>query len=63
MEILAPMELFESQTQQHLIIASDGSVQDHRALFGWLIATQGGTRMAQCNGPAYGRRIRLIVSP
>jgi Reverse transcriptase-like len=40
-----------------LIIASDGSVQDHRASYGWIIATQEGTRLVQCKGPAYGYRI------
>jgi hypothetical protein len=40
--------------QQQMIIASNGSVQDHRASYGWLITTVGGTRVVKCNGPAYG---------
>jgi hypothetical protein len=42
MELLVPLETITHQTQQQLIIASDGSVQDHRASFGWIIATTGG---------------------
>jgi hypothetical protein len=54
MEILVPMETITHHTQHQLIIASDGSVQDHRASFGWIIATPGGNRLAKCSGPAYG---------
>jgi hypothetical protein len=54
MEILVLMETITHQPQQQLIIASDGSVQDHRAAFGWIITTTGGIRIAKCSGPAYG---------
>jgi hypothetical protein len=37
-----------------LKIASDGSVQEHRASFAWVIATEEGVRLATCSGPAYG---------
>jgi hypothetical protein len=37
-----------------LKIASDGSVQGHRASYAWIIANEEGMRLATCKGPAYG---------
>jgi ribosomal protein L17 len=37
-----------------LKIASDGSVQAHRASFAWVISTSTGERLVTCMGPAYG---------
>jgi hypothetical protein len=41
-------------SNQQMIIASDGSVKDLQASYGWIIATIEGTRVAKCNGPTYG---------
>jgi hypothetical protein len=59
MEMLATMEEISHPMNQQLIIASDGSVQDHKASYGWIVATIGGTKLIQCSGPAYGYTIIL----
>jgi hypothetical protein len=52
-EVLVASETLSHKMTQPLIIASDGSVQEHRASHGWIIATQEGTRLVQYKGPAY----------
>jgi hypothetical protein len=42
-EILVAPETLPHKINQPLIIASDGSVQEHQASYGWIIATQEGT--------------------
>jgi hypothetical protein len=56
MEILVDLETLVQQITQPVIFASDGSVQEHRASYGWVMAITDGTRLAQCTGPAYGYR-------
>jgi hypothetical protein len=55
-EILVAPETIMTPMNQSLIMASDGSVQDHRASYGWILSTSAGLRLIQCNGPAYGYR-------
>jgi hypothetical protein len=56
MEILVAHDIFLHQITQPMMIACDGSVQDHRASYGWIMSTTDGTRLAKCTGPAYGYR-------
>ena len=37
-----------------VMIGSDGSVQEHRASFAWVMSDREGNRMARCNGPVFG---------
>jgi hypothetical protein len=53
-EFLVPMDTIAHPMRNRMILASDGSVQDRRASFGWILSTPEGLRMAKCNGPAYG---------
>ena len=54
--LVSQNEFFEHLTRASIIMASDGSVQGHRAAFGWIISTQNGTRLAECSGPVYGAK-------
>lgn len=53
-EILVPIERISQPIRQHIIIASDGSVKDNQASYGWVLATDDGIRLIHCKGPAYG---------
>jgi hypothetical protein len=53
-EVLVAESTLSQVSNQRIIIASDSSVKDHRASYGWVIATTEGTRIAKCNGPAFG---------
>jgi hypothetical protein len=56
MEVLVPPGILLQQRHRQLFLASDGSVQEHTASYGWILATAGGIRLIRCNGPAYGYR-------
>jgi hypothetical protein len=55
-EIQVSTDILKHELTKKLKIASDGSVQDERASFGWVIANDKGTRLVSCKGPAYGSR-------
>jgi hypothetical protein len=54
--IQVPIDILQHELTRTLHMASDGSVQEHRASFGWIIANGKETRLATCQGPAYGSR-------
>ena len=57
LQLLIPQDAFMiSLATAQVLVAADGSVQEHRASFGWVMSDQQGNRIAQCNGPAYGAR-------
>ena len=47
-------ELVHILTTEAVLVASDGSAPNPKASFAWIICRKNGTRIAQCNGPAYG---------
>ena len=55
LELKVPMEeLMHHLLTSDIVIASDGSVKNKRASFGWVISTTDGDRLAECQGPAFG---------
>ena len=57
LELLLPQEDFlQELVRARVLVGTDGSVQGHRASFGWVMSTQEGNRIARCNGPAYGAK-------
>ena len=62
-ELLGGLELLVSQAQfldalvrGSMMVAADGSVQGHRASFGWVMSDSDGQRLARCNGPVHGTK-------
>ena len=51
---LPQAQLFHIIQHQPIMIGSDGSQQDSRASFGWVLSTTDGQRLATCKGPCYG---------
>jgi Reverse transcriptase-like len=46
--------IMQQEITQSIKIASDGSVQDQKASFAWIISNEDGMRLATGSGPAYG---------
>ncbi len=47
-----PMSELLSHLQSPILVASDGSVKDHRSSFGWVLANHDGLRLLSGRGPA-----------
>ena len=50
----SPMPELLQHLQSPILVASDGSVTEHRSSFGWVLATREGQRLLSSRGPAPG---------
>lgn len=53
---VSQLALVQALTTSSVLLASDGSQQEHRASFGWILSDHHGNRLATCKGPAYGAK-------
>ena len=51
-----PMPELLQKLQSPILVASDGSVNEHRSSFGWILATREGQRLLSSRGPAPGAK-------
>lgn len=54
--LVSQADLLEMLASEALIFSSDGSAQEEKASFGWILATTQGMRLLKISGPALGKK-------